>query len=273
MTSDAVSRSHRSPDLAGKCALITGSVQGLGLAAADRFAEAGCHIVLNGFAAPDQVTATRSRIEERYGVRTLYCGSDLRQPAEIEEMFVTIVRTFGSIDILINNAVVRHTAPIDQFPAERWNEALAVNLSAAFHTIRLAIPHMRRTGWGRIINVSSIYGLRAATDRIGYVTTKTGLIGMTRAVALETLGQNITCNAVCPGTTRTPVHEATIADMMAVERLSRADAERRLLAGKQPTGRLIAAEDVAALMVFLCGPESSDITGAALPIDGGWSAQ
>lgn len=259
--------------LADKCALITGSVQGLGLAAAERFAEAGCHVVLNGFAPAETVASIRARLEGQFGVRTLYSDADLRRPSDIEQMVASGADRFGGIDILVNNAVVRHAAPIDEFPPASWDDALAVNLSAAFHTIRLAVPHMRRKNWGRIINVSSIYGLRAAAHRIGYVTTKTALVGLTRAVALETLGQNITCNAICPGTAETPVHEAALGDLMAGGSLSREEAQRRLLAGKQPTGRLIAPSHVAALMLFLCGPESADITGAALPIDGGWSAQ
>jgi 3-hydroxybutyrate dehydrogenase len=257
--------------VSGKCALVTGSTQGLGLAAARRFAAAGCHIVLNGFAEPDTISAIRKELEREHGVRTLYCGADLRQPAEIEAMMAASAQAFGTVDILVNNAVVRHAAPVEAFPVEKWEEALAVNLSAAFHTIRLVMPGMRRRNWGRILNVSSIYGFRAALNRIGYITTKTALLGLTRAVALETLGQNITCNAVCPGTVPTPVHEATIEKMMAAETLSREAAEQRFLAGKQPTGRFIPGEDVAALMVFLCGPESRDITGAAFPIDGGWS--
>jgi 3-hydroxybutyrate dehydrogenase len=258
--------------LTGKCALITGSVQGLGLAAAERFAAAGCHVVLNGFAPTGQIATIRTRIEEQHHVRTLYCGADLRDPDEIAHMVSAASEAFGAIDILVNNAVVRHAAPVEEFPVESWDEGIAVNLSAAFHTIRLAVPGMKQRNWGRIINVSSIYGLRGAQNRIGYVTTKTALIGMTRAVALETLGHNITCNAVCPGTAETPVHDAAIQEMMAHAGLSRADAERRFLAGKQPTGRFIGAEHVAALMIFLCGADSGEITGAVLPIDGGWSA-
>jgi 3-hydroxybutyrate dehydrogenase len=257
--------------LRGKCALITGSTQGLGLAGAQQFAEAGCHVVLNGYADADVIAAIRAGIERQYGVRTLYCGADLRIPGEIETMISTALQAFGAVDILVNNAVVRHAAPVETFAAERWDEAMAVNLSSAFHTIRLALPAMKTRNWGRIINVSSIYGLRGAANRIAYVTTKTALIGMTRAVALETLGHNITCNAVCPGTAATPVHEATLRDMMAASGLTREDAEQRFLSGKQPTGRFITADSVAALMVFLCGPASRDITGAALPIDGGWS--
>jgi 3-hydroxybutyrate dehydrogenase len=257
--------------LRGKCALITGSVQGLGLAAARQFAEAGCHIVLNGFANADAIAAIRADIERQCDVRTLYCGADLRVPGDIEQMISASIDAFGAVDILVNNAVVRHAAPIEAFTAERWDEGIAVNLSAAFHTIRLALPAMKARNWGRIINVSSIYGLKAAPNRVAYVTTKTALVGLTRAVALETLGHNITCNAVCPGTTETPVHEAAIRVMMAAGPLTHEEAERRFLADKQPTGRFITADSVAALMVFLCGPSSGDITGAALPIDGGWS--
>ena len=258
--------------LEGKCALITGSTQGLGLAAAARFAAAGCNIVLNGFADAALVATLRSTLEDGHQVRTLYCGADLRHPREIEQMVSSALEAFGSIDVLVNNAVVRHTVPIAEFSAEKWDEAIAVNLSAAFHTIRLVVPEMRRRHWGRIINVSSIYGLRAARDRIGYVTTKTALVGLTRAVALETLGQNITCNAVCPGTTEAPVHDKRIQEMMTADRISRAEAERRFFVGKQPTGRFIPADSVAALMLYLCGPDGEDITGAALPIDHGWSA-
>jgi 3-hydroxybutyrate dehydrogenase len=236
--------------LQGKTALITGSTQGLGLATAKQFAAAGCRIIDNGFRGGKSV------------------GADLRNLAEIDAMIQAAV----PIDILVNNAVVRHTASIEEFPPEKWEESLAVNLSAAFHTIRLALPAMKARGWGRIINISSIYGQRGAANRVGYVTTKTALIGLTRAVALEVVGTGVTCNAVCPGTTETPVHEATIAALMTNEGLSHSDAERKFLAGKQPTGRIIAADDVAALIVFLCGPTSGDINGSIFPIDAAWSA-
>ncbi|HEY7388448.1 MAG TPA: SDR family NAD(P)-dependent oxidoreductase [Bryobacteraceae bacterium] len=258
--------------LDGKCALITGSTQGLGLAAARRFAAAGCHVVLNGFANAEVISAIRSAIEVEHNVRTLYCGTDLRWHEEIETMVREADETFGAVDIVVNNAVVRHSAPIEKFFPGEWDEAIAVNLSAAFHTIRLTLPKMRERNWGRIINVSSIYGFRGAPNRAAYVTTKTALLGLTRAVAVETIGWNITCNAVCPGTVPTPVHETRMAQMMAEQFIPRAAAEQQFLAGKQPTGRFIQPDDVAALMVFLCGPESRDITGAALPIDGGWSA-
>jgi 3-hydroxybutyrate dehydrogenase len=267
-----VGRADPGPVLAGRTALITGSTQGLGLAAAERFAQSGCNLVLNGFADPARIAGIQRDIEARHGVRTLYNAANLRHPSEIEHLIASAADEFGSIDILVNNAVVRHAAPIEQFSPAQWDEAMAVNLSAAFHTIRLALPMMRERHWGRIINLSSIYGLRGAANRVGYVTTKTALVGLTRAIAIETAGQPITCNAICPGTTRTPVHESAIEDAMATRGVPWEAAERTLLAGKQPTGRLIGAEQVAGLMVFLCGPDSGDITGAVLPIDGGWSS-
>jgi 3-hydroxybutyrate dehydrogenase len=257
--------------LNNKCALITGSVGGLGLAAARRFAAAGCNIVLSGFAEAGQISAARAGIEDAFQVRTLYSNADLRRPAEIEQMVRDGAAAFGGIDIVVNNAVVRCAAPVEEFPVDAWDEGIAVNLSAAFHTIRLTLPGMRQRGWGRIINVSSIYGLIGGANRVNYVTCKTALIGMTRAVALEVLEENITCNAVCPGSVLTPVHDAAIVKTMAGEGLSREEAERRFHAGKQPSGRFIAAEDVADLMVFLCGQGSRDINGAALPIEGAWS--
>jgi 3-hydroxybutyrate dehydrogenase len=258
--------------LAGKTALITGSTQGIGLAAARRLAAAGCDVVLHGFGSPADVEALRANIERDHAVRARYDPADLRDPAHIVRMIEEASRGLGSIDILINNAVVRHAAPVEAFPPDAWDESLAVNLSAAFHAIRLVVPGMKQRSWGRIINVSSIYGLRGATNRVGYVTTKTALIGLTRAVALETVADGITCNAICPGTTETPVHEATVQSIAAAKGLSRPEAEREVLTGKQPTGRFVGAGSIAALIEFLCGPDAADITGAALPIDGGWSS-
>jgi 3-hydroxybutyrate dehydrogenase len=256
-------------NLNGKCALVTGSTQGLGLAAARRFASAG---VLHGLGDADAAAAIQRQIETEFGVRSAYSSVDLRDPSAIEQMMAAAEDKFGGIDILVNNAVVRHVSPIETMDPTYWDEDLAVNLSAAFHTIRLALPGMKTRNWGRIVNVSSIHGLVGAPNRAGYVTTKTALIGLTRAVALETTGFDITCNAVCPGTSATPLHEASLAELRHTENLDRDQAERLLLAGKQPTGRLIAPDAVAALIVSLCAPESRDITGAAIPIDGGWSA-
>lgn len=251
--------------------MITGSTQGIGLAIARRLAAAGCHVGLNGFGAPQDVDAVCAGIERDHRVRALHVGADLRDPEQIARMVDSTNREIGPIDILVNNAVVRHVAPIESFTPEAWDDSIAVNLSAAFHTIRLVVPAMKQRRWGRLINVSSIYGLRGTANRIGYVATKTALIGLTRGVALETVAEGITCNAICPGTAETPVHEAAIAAMVA-KGIARAEAEREILIGKQPTARLIPADRVAALVEFLCSRDAADITGAVLPIDGGWSA-
>ena len=258
--------------LEGKTALITGSTQGLGLAAAKQFAAAGCNVVIHGLPDPARLGSLKVEFQTTWNVETLVAGADLSSAEEIEGLISPVLRRFGAIDILVNNAVTRHAAPIEQFTPERWNDAIAVNLSAAFHTIRLALPAMKSRGWGRIINVSSIYGQRGAANRVGYITTKTALLGLTRAVALEVVGTGVTCNAVCPGTTETPVHDASIETLMKNEGLSRADAEKKFMTGKQPTGRIIAADDVAAMIVYLCGPSSGDINGSIFPIDAGWGA-
>jgi 3-hydroxybutyrate dehydrogenase len=250
---------------------VTGSLQGLGLAAARGFAAAGCHVALSGLDTAGTADALRRSLESEHGVRVVYSDADLRVPSQIARMITESETILGGIDILVNNAVVRHAAPIEEFGVDQWDDAIAVNLSAAFHTTRLVVPTMKRRQWGRIINVSSIYGRRGAANRVGYVTTKTALLGMTRAVALETVQHGITCNAICPGTTGTPVHEAAIERLMESSGVSRTDAERTFFAGRQPSGRFIRAESVAALIVFLCGPDGDDITGAELPIDGGWS--
>lgn len=253
--------------LKGKRALVTGSTQGLGLAITRRLASAGCDVVLHGLGDPGVNAGLQKQIEKDFGVQCVYSSADLKNVSAIEEMMA-----LGPIDILVNNAVVRHVALVEAMTPDDWDQDIAVNLSAAFHTIRLALPGMKVRKWGRIVNVSSIYGLVGATNRAGYVTTKTALIGLTRAVALETTEYNITCNAVCPGTSATPLHEASLETLRKTQNLERDAAERQLLAGKQPTGRLISPEGVAALIVSLCSPESRDITGAAIPIDGGWSA-
>ena len=257
--------------LAGKCAIVTGSTQGLGLAIARKLAAAGCDVVLHGLAEAAAGTELRQALEREHGVRAWYSDADLRNQVGSEQLYQDASRMLSECDVLVNNAVVRHAAPVESFDAAAWDDAIAVNLSAAFHLTRLAVPAMKRRGWGRIVNVSSIYGLIGATNRVGYVTTKTALIGLTRAVALETVSEGITCNAVCPGTIETPVHAAAIEAMSERERIPRDEAERRFLSSKQPTGRFIGADGVAALVAFLCGPDAADITGAVLPVDGGWS--
>jgi len=254
--------------LAGRRALVTGSVGGLGLAVARRLAADGCAVLLHGLAAPEEAEPVRQALARDLGADAAYHRADLARPAEIEAMMAAA----GPVDILVNNAVTRHFAPIDATPTAHWDADLAVNLSAAFHTIRLALPAMRARGWGRIVNMSSIYGLIGAADRVGYVVTKTGLIGLTRAVAAETARAGITCNAICPGTSLTPGIEERIDAMVASGGLDREAASAAVLRGKQPTGRFVEAEAVADMVGFLCGPSGRDVTGAVLPMDGGWSA-
>ncbi|TAJ85135.1 MAG: SDR family oxidoreductase [Reyranella sp.] len=258
--------------LKGRCALITGSTQGLGYAMAERLAAEGCTIVMNGFGDAGEIEGRRRALEETHGVRALHHGADLAEPKQIADLVAAAEHTFGGVDILINNAVVRHFAPVETFQPEDWDRALAVNLSAAFHTTRLVLAGMRARGFGRILNISSVYGLFGGVNRVDYITTKTALIGFTRAVALETARDNITCNAICPGSSPTPAIEQRLEEFMDAEGLPREQAVGKFMAGRQPSGRFVAMESVAALATFLCGPGAADITGAALPVDGGWSA-
>lgn len=256
----------------GKTALITGSSGGLGYAMAQGLAGAGCNVVLHGLEPPEAMAQRCADLSREHGVSAVYLQADVADPQAIERLVQESRERVGAIDVLINNAVVRHYADTADFPVDKWDQALAVNLSAAFHTIRLTLPGMRERGWGRIINMSSVYGSRAAVNRIDYVTTKTALLGMTRVVALENVERGVTCNAVCPGSVLTPDTDARVNRLMAEHGLDREAATRRFLAGKQPSQSFIPASHVADLIVFLCGPASSHITGAMLPVEGGWLA-
>jgi 3-hydroxybutyrate dehydrogenase len=261
-----------SAPLADKCALITGSTAGLGFAIAAALAGQGCRIVLNGIAPAEEGSAAGHKLAQEFGVDTVYEKADISQLTEIERLVSASVARFGSIDIVVNNAVVRHFEPIEDLTPAQWEQSLAVNLSAPFHIARLALPMMRARGWGRIFNLSSYYGTRGAEDRIGYVTTKTALIGMTRAIALEADDHDITCNAICPGTLATPDIMARIGKLAAADGISEDEATRRYLAGRRPAGRFVGLDSVGSLIAFLCGPGGRDITGAVLPVDGGWTA-
>ncbi|WP_375314686.1 SDR family oxidoreductase [Bradyrhizobium sp. A5] len=251
-----------------KWALVTGATAGLGFAVAEGLAGAGANIVLHDLTTPKQAA---DDLRARFGVEVIAAGVDLSRREAIEAMMADLLDRCGAIDILVNNAVVRHFAAIEQFPPDRWEQALAVNLSAPFHLIRLALPAMKQRGWGRIINMGSIYSSRAVEDRIDYVTTKTAILGMTRAVAIETARSGITCNTLCPGTLPTPAILNKIATMATTSSRAVEDATREYLGERQPTQRFIEMNAVAAMVVFLCGTAANDITGASLPIDGGWS--
>ena len=255
----------------GKNALITGSTGGIGRAFANALAEKGCNIMLNGFGEPQEIEKLRTAIEAR-GVRCAYSSADVGKPLEIEQMMRAAAAAFGAVDILINNAVVRYLHPVEEFPVEEWDRAMAVNVSAAFHTIRLAIPEMKKRNWGRIINMGSIHSMRARENRIDYVMAKHAVVGITKTVALELAQTGITCNALQPGWVLTPHGERIIADQMARTGSSREDAIRTLQEARQPSRRFVEMEEVAALAVFLCSDTASSITGATISIDGGWSA-
>jgi 3-hydroxybutyrate dehydrogenase len=254
--------------LSGKWALVTGATAGLGFAVAESLAAAGANLIVHDLAAPREAAAS---LTSRFGVEAISIAADLTQRTAIEAMMGDLLARLDGIDILVNNAVVRHFALVEDFSPERWEQALAVNLSAPFHLTRLALPAMKRRDFGRIINLGSIYSTRAVEERIDYVTTKTAIVGMTRAIAIETAQTNITCNALCPGTLPTPAIQSRIAAGAARDGRSIEEATRDFLAARQPSGRFVATEGVAALAVFLCTPAARDITGAALPIDGGWS--
>jgi 3-hydroxybutyrate dehydrogenase len=269
-------RSHLRPpgqepivSLKGKTALVTGSTGGIGLAFVTTFAEAGCNVVLNGFGERAVIDGIKASLEQS-GVSVLYHAADVGKPGEIAAMIDAAHARFGAIDILVNNAVTRHYAPIEAFPVEQWDRALAVNLSAAFHTIRLALPAMKARGWGRIINMASIHATNVVRDRVDYVTTKHAIVGLTRAVALEIAQTNVTCNCLSPGLVLTPNCERQIAAKVAAG-ATRERAIAEMMEIRQPSRRMILPLEVARLGLFLCSDDASNVNGADLPIDGAWS--
>lgn len=264
MTGEAVTRM-----LAGKWALVTGGGAGLGLALAESLAEAGANIFLHDLT---KQPAVQEALAARFAVQVESVAADLRQRAAIESMMTSVLGRCGALDILVNNAVVRNHVPVEELAPDSWEEELAVNLTAPFHLLRLALPGMKRQGWGRIINMASIYSTRAIENRIGYITTKTALLGLTRAVAIENATTDITCNALCPGTVLTPAIEARIAALASTTNQSFETATTEYLAERQPSGRFVSLQGVGAAAVFLCSPAARDINGIAWPIDGGWSA-
>lgn len=259
--------------LKDRCALVTGSVSGLGYAIAESLAKAGANVIVNGLCETATGEASAARLAATAGIDAIFDGADLADVSAIERMFANARKRFGGVDIVVNNAVVRHFSPIESLSTEQWNNSLTVNISAAFHCVRLALPGMREKGWGRVINLSSIFGARGAENRIDYVTTKTALLGMTRAIAIETALTGITCNAIAPGVVLSPAIVDRIDHLAESEGISRAEAEQRYLTSRHPTERFVGLENVGALAAFLCSPAAQDITGATLPIDGGWQAR
>jgi len=256
-----------------RTAVITGSTSGIGLGLAERFAAAGCRSVINGVATTQLARDLVERLKHVHKSDVLYHPADLADPQQCTELIRDAEAHFGDIDILINNAGIQHVAPVEQFPAERWDAILAVNLSASFHTIRAALPGMQTRNRGRIVNIASVHGLVASINKAAYVAAKHGILGLTKVVALENATRGITCNAICPGWVLTPLVQRQIDARAAETGISNDAASAELLREKQPSGRFTSVEDIAELALFLCSPSASNITGASLPIDGGWLAQ
>ena len=259
--------------LKGKVAVVTGSTSGIGLAYARAFAGAGANIVLNGMGAPADVEKERSAIESDFGVKAVYSPADMAKPNEIAELIALGEETLGSVDVLVNNAGVQHVAPIEEFPVDKWNAIIAINLSSAFHTIRAAVPGMKRRGWGRIITTASAHSLVASPFKSAYVAAKHGIVGLTKTVALELARSKITCNCISPGYVWTPLVEKQIPNTMKARNMSRDQVINDVLLAAQPTKEFVTAEQVASLALFLCSQDAAQITGANLSIDGGWTAE
>lgn len=258
--------------LAGKVALVTGSTSGIGLGIARALAAAGADIVLNGFGVASEIGRTREQLAAEFGVKASYSPADMSKPKSIAEMIAATVAQSGRLDVLINNAGIQHVAPLDQFPVEKWDQILAINLSSAFHTTRLALPVMRQNGFGRIVNVASAHGLVGSPFKAAYVAAKHGIVGLTKVTALETAEEGITCNAICPGYVYTPLVEAQIDGQAKAHGISRDQVVRDVLLAQQPNKRFATVEQLGALAVFLATDGAASITGIALPVDGGWTA-
>jgi 3-hydroxybutyrate dehydrogenase len=258
--------------LLGKVSLVTGSTSGIGLGIARALAAAGSEIVLNGFGKPEEVAEAQAKIAADFKVRVSYSAADMSKPQAIQEMIETTLAASGRIDVLVNNAGIQHVAPLQDFPIEKWDAILGINLSSAFHTTRLALPSMLQNKWGRIINIASAHGLVASPFKAAYVAAKHGLVGLTKVTALETAEQGVTCNAICPGYVYTPLVEAQIAGQAKAHGIAREQVIRDVLLAQQPNKRFATVEELGALSVFLASDAAASITGIALPVDGGWTA-
>lgn len=253
----------------GKTALVTGSTSGIGLAIATALAKQGANIMLNGFG---EIEAAKAQIKA-IGVEVDYHGADMSKPDEIEDLIQKTEARFGALDILVNNAGIQYTSNVEDFPADKWESIIAINLSSAFYTSHHALPGMQKRNWGRIINIASVHGLVASTQKAAYVAAKHGIIGLTKVTALENAKTGITCNAICPGWVLTPLVQKQVDARAEREHISNEEAKNALVSEKQPSGEFVAPEQLAALAVFLCGPDASEVRGAAWNMDGGWTAQ
>ncbi|MBX3152144.1 3-hydroxybutyrate dehydrogenase [Candidatus Obscuribacterales bacterium] len=269
----SATKEQHSKILDNKVAVVTGSTSGIGLGIARRLAANGCHIVLNGLADTAEVERVKTELAESSQRTIVYHGADMTKPQEIAELVEFAVNELGSVDILVNNAGIQHTASVEDFPVEKWDAVLAINLSSAFHTMRAALPHMKRNGFGRIVNIASVHGLVASAQKAAYVAAKHGLIGLTKVAALENAETGITVNAVCPGWVRTPLVEKQITDLAQRKGVSQEIAAEELLSAKQPSKRFVEVDELGDTVVFLASKAASNITGSSITVDGGWTAQ
>jgi len=258
--------------LNGKAALVTGSTSGIGLGIAEALAKAGANVVLNGFGDTAAIERLRSDLAKRHGVKVLYQGADMSRTEAIGQMMHAAGEALGSLDIVVNNAGIQHVAAVEDFPVEKWDAILAINLSAAFHTTRLALPAMKKKGWGRVINIASAHALVASPFKAAYVAAKHGIAGLTKTVALEAAEAGVTANAICPGYVWTPLVEKQIPDTARSRGISEEQVKRDVLLAAQPTKKFVTVEEVAGLALFLCSEAAASITGAIVPLDGGWTA-
>ncbi|WP_259782745.1 3-hydroxybutyrate dehydrogenase [Aestuariispira ectoiniformans] len=259
--------------LKGKVAVVTGSTSGIGLAMAKALAGQGCNIMLNGLGDVAAIEATRKALADETGVEVAFNGADMSKPDQIRGLIQETADRFGGLHILVNNAGIQYTSSIEEFPEDRWDAIIAINLSSAFHSTKAALPHMKKAGWGRVINTASVHGLVASIHKAAYVAAKHGIMGLTKVTALETAEDPITCNAICPGWVRTELVEKQIAARAGEAGLSVEDAARQLVEEKQPSKTFVTPEMLAQVAVFLCSDAASQMTGVSVPVDGGWTAQ
>jgi 3-hydroxybutyrate dehydrogenase len=252
---------------------VTGSTSGIGLGIARALAEQGANIVFNGFGDAQQIQKLYTDIGQEFGVGTAYHDADMSKPEQIEAMMRFASEKFGGVDVLVNNAGIQHVANVDEFPTEKWDAIIAINLTSAFHTTRLALPGMKQKNWGRIINLASVHGLVGSAGKSAYVAAKHGLVGFTKVTALENAQTGITCNAICPGWVLTPLVQKQVDDRAARDGLSNEQAKKALLSEKQPSGEFVTPEELGALAVFFCSPAADQVRGVAWNMDGGWAAQ
>ncbi|EJW12013.1 D-beta-hydroxybutyrate dehydrogenase [Rhodovulum sp. PH10] len=259
--------------LKGKVAVVTGSTSGIGLGIARALAAEGADIMLNGFGDPAEIEAIRADLAGEFGGRVAYNGADLSKPAETKGLIEAATNELGRVDVLVNNAGIQFVAPVEEFPDDKWELVVAINLSACFYAIKAALPQMKSRNWGRIVNIASAHGLTASRDKAAYVSAKHGLVGLTKVVALETAETGVTCNAICPGWVLTPLVQKQIDALAAREGLSNAEAGRKLLSERQPSKQFVTPEQLGQLAVFMCSDGAAELRGAAVNMDGGWCAQ